>query len=203
MEIGVANHFENINCEVEEMDESKEGIYKEWLNTDSIANLEVQRAYKNSLEEKFKKLYNEDIEVYHNRMLNSQFLYQQATYFVPKIQSQVGSANKERRENMRRNHEIKVRLNDDEFNDLNRKVIKSKLSREEYIRRCFSKSLIKEPPNLDYFRLKNEFNHIGNNLNQIAKSLNTYEQVDIHFIEITVNELRNMIKNLEQEVRGV
>ena len=121
----------------------------------------------------------------------------------PKYKSQVGSANKERRENMRRNHEIKVRLNDDEFNDLNRKVIKSKLSREEYIRRCFSKSLIKEPPDLDYFRLKNEFNHIGNNLNQIAKSLNTYEQVDIHFIEITVNELRNMIKNLEQEVRGV
>ena len=71
MEVGVANHFENINCEVEEMDESKEGIYKEWLNTDSIANLEVQRAYKNSLEEKFKKLYNEDIEIYHNRMLNS------------------------------------------------------------------------------------------------------------------------------------
>lgn len=71
MEVGVANHFENINCEVEEMDESKEGIYKEWLNTDSVANLEVQRAYKNSLEEKFKKLYNEDIEVYHNRMLNS------------------------------------------------------------------------------------------------------------------------------------
>ena len=71
MEVGVANHFENINCEVEEMNESKEGIYKEWLNTDSIANLEVQRAYKNSLEEKFKKLYNEDIEVYHNRMLNS------------------------------------------------------------------------------------------------------------------------------------
>lgn len=71
MEVGVADHFENINCEVEEMDESKEGIYKEWLNTDSIANLEVQRAYKNSLEEKFKKLYNEDIEIYHNRMLNS------------------------------------------------------------------------------------------------------------------------------------
>ena len=47
---------------------------------------------------------------------------------------------------MKRNHEIKVRLNDDEFNDLNEKVIKSKLSREEYIRRCFSKSLIKEPP---------------------------------------------------------
>ena len=36
---------------------------------------------------------------------------------------------------MKRNHEIKVRLNDDEFNDLNGKVIKSKLSREQYIRR--------------------------------------------------------------------
>ena len=31
---------------------------------------------------------------------------------------------------MKRNHEIKVRLNDDEFNDLNGKVIKSKLSRD-------------------------------------------------------------------------
>ena len=82
------------------------------------------------------------------------------------------------------------------------KLLKVNLA-EKNIRRCFSKSLIKEPPALDYFRLKNEFNHIGNNLNQIAKSLNTYEQVDIHFIEITVNELRNMIKNLEQEVRGV
>ena len=40
---------------------------------------------------------------------------------------------------MKRNHEIKVRLNDDEFNDLNGKVIKSKLSREEYIIRCFYK----------------------------------------------------------------
>ena len=47
---------------------------------------------------------------------------------------------------MRRNHEIKVRLNDDEFNDLNRKVIKSKLSREEYVRRCFFKSSDKPAP---------------------------------------------------------
>ena len=28
MEIGVANHFENINCEVEEMDESKKEYIK-------------------------------------------------------------------------------------------------------------------------------------------------------------------------------
>ena len=83
-----------------------------------------------------------------------------------------------------------------------KKLLKVNLA-EKNISDVVSKSLIKEPPDLDYFRLKNEFNHIGNNLNQIAKSLNTYEQVDIHFIEITVNELRNMIKNLEQEVRGV
>ena len=82
------------------------------------------------------------------------------------------------------------------------KLLKVNLA-EKNISDVVFKSLIKEPPNIDYFRLKNEFNHIGNNLNQIAKSLNTYEQVDIHFIEITVNELRNMIKNLEQEVRGV
>ena len=65
------NSFIHLKDILDKVDESKEEIYKEWLNTDSIANLEVQRAYKNSLEEKFKKLYNEDIEVYHNRILNS------------------------------------------------------------------------------------------------------------------------------------
>ena len=66
----IINNYKDI-YPLENMEVSKEEIYKEWLNTDSIANLEVQRAYKNSLEEKFKKLYNEDIEVYHNRMRNS------------------------------------------------------------------------------------------------------------------------------------
>ena len=103
---------------------------------------------------------------------------------------------------MKRNHEIKVRLNDDEFNDLNGKVIKSKLSREEYIRRCFSKSLIKEPPDLDYFRLKNEFNHIGNNLNQIAHHLNGGSEINgnvLSDISENINLLHDTMMKIYKE----
>lgn len=94
-----------------------------------------------------------------------------------------------------------MRLNEDEFQDLVTKVNKSKLSRENYIRKVLKKSNVKEPPNLDYYQLKNEFNHIGNNLNQIAKSLNSYDVVSSNLVEVTLGELREMIKNLDEKVR--
>ena len=100
---------------------------------------------------------------------------------------------------MKRNHEIKIRFNEKELE----KVRKSKLSREKFIRQCILKKSVKEPPHLDYYKLLNEFNHIGNNLNQIAKSLNSRQDNSSFLVEVTIEELRNMIKNLEQEVRGV
>ena len=54
----------------------------------------------------------------------------------------------------------------------------------------------------DYYKLLNEFNHIGNNLNQIAKSLNSRQDKSSFIVEITIEELRNMIKNLDEKVRG-
>ena len=89
---------------------------------------------------------------------------------------------------MKRNHEIKIRFNEKEFEQLTEKVCKSKIS--------------KEPPHLDYYKLLNEFNHIGNNLNQIAKSLNSRQDKSSFLVEVTIEELRNMIKNLDEKVRG-
>lgn len=54
---------------------------------------------------------------------------------------------------MKRNHEIKIRFNEKEFEQLTEKVRKSKLSREKFVRQCILKKSVKEPPQLDYYKL--------------------------------------------------
>ena len=103
----------------------------------------------------------------------------------------------------KRNVHIQFWLDKKEAEAFQKKVKKSGLSREAYLRHLVNGLEPQDAPQPDYYAMMRELHGIGNNLNQIAKSLNTYEQVDVHFIEITINELRNMIKNLEQEVRGV
>lgn len=75
------------------------------------------------------------------------------------------------------------------------KVRKSKLSREKFVRQCILKKSVKEPPHLDYYKLLNEFN-------QIAKSLNCRQDKSSFLVEVTIEELRSMIKNLDEKVRG-
>ena len=63
---------------------------------------------------------------------------------------------------MQRNHCIKVRLSDEEYLDLMDKVNESKLSRERFIRNCIKKTKFQTAPNIGYYKLIEEFNHIGN-----------------------------------------
>ena len=102
---------------------------------------------------------------------------------------------------MKRNHEIKIRFNDDEFKILNNKLEKTSLSREAFSRACILGKEIKVPPDLEYYKLKNEFNHIVNNLNQIARALNNRQDISLKVIEVTIKELRQMIKNLDEILR--
>lgn len=66
----------------------------------------------------------------------------------------------------------------------------------------YLKKISQRTPHLDYYKLLNEFNHIGNNLNQIAKSLNCRQDKSSFLVEVTIEELRSMIKNLDEKVRG-
>ena len=45
-------------------------------------------------------------------------------------------------------------MNEEEMEDLNLKVKKSKKSREEFVRECIKNVTVKEPPSLDYYRLE-------------------------------------------------
>ena len=67
-------------------------------------------------------------------------MYEQATYFVPKIQSSWTAPTTKGSGIMKRNHEIKIRFNEKEFEQLTEKVRKSKLSREKFVRQCVLKN---------------------------------------------------------------
>ena len=99
-----------------------------------------------------------------------------------------------------RNNEIKIRLNDDELSFLNDKVIKSGYSRERYIRSLISGIVPKEKPPLEYHKLIYEFNHIGVNLNQLVRQF--YQQPILETdVRTVLNQLEDMIKNLDKQVR--
>lgn len=74
---------------------------------------------------------------------------------------------------------------------------KTSLSGESFSRACILGKEIKVLSDLDYYKLKNEFNHIGNNLNQIARALNNRQDISLKRIMETIKELRQIINNLD------
>lgn len=101
---------------------------------------------------------------------------------------------------MKRNFEIKVRLNTDEYVDLMNKVLASGHSRERYIRSLISGVVPKEKPPIEYYQLIREFNAIGNNLNQLVH--NSYHEDQKEMVMEVLEKLKTMITNLDDQVRN-
>ena len=102
----------------------------------------------------------------------------------------------------RRTHEIKVRFDDEEYADLMKKVSQTKMSREKFIRSCIRKTSITMPPSINFYKWINECNAIGNNLNQIARKLNSNDLVDKEYCMKSLKDLNKLIQKIEEEVRG-
>jgi hypothetical protein len=79
----------------------------------------------------------------------------------------------------KRNIEIKCRLNRKEADALNKRVKKSGLSRESYIRQLFCGLEPTDAPQPDYFDMKRELHAIGTNLNQIAHKAHVLNVIDV------------------------
>ena len=77
-----------------------------------------------------------------------------------------------------RNLEIKVRFNRDELQTLDKKVKRTGMSREGYVRTlCNGKTPVELPP-ADYYALIREVRALGNNLHQIAYKANALGFLD-------------------------
>lgn len=73
---------------------------------------------------------------------------------------------------LKRNIQVIFRLNKAEYAALNKKVKKSGLNKETYIRTVLDGSAPKEPPPADYYGMMRELHAIGNRMNQIAARAN-------------------------------
>ena len=74
--------------------------------------------------------------------------------------------------------EIKCRLNRKEADALNKRVKKSGLSRESYLRHLINGLVPMDIPPPDYYAMMNELRAIGTNLNQIAQKAHVLNVVD-------------------------
>ena len=102
----------------------------------------------------------------------------------------------------KRNHRMTCRLNDEEYEKVLIKISKSGLSKQEYILSCILNKRISEKLDLDFYKLINEINHVGNNLNQISRILNSKNPI----LENEVLENQRMVKavltNLNHQIKG-
>jgi hypothetical protein len=74
--------------------------------------------------------------------------------------------------------EVKCRLNRGEADALNKRVKKSGLSRESYLRHLISGLVPTDAPPPDYHAMTGELRAIGRNMNQIALKAHTLNVID-------------------------
>ena len=76
----------------------------------------------------------------------------------------------------KRNIPILFRLNKKEAESLDKKLRKSGLNREAYLRQVINGVVPRDAPPPDYYSMMRELNKIGNNLNQIAQKAHTLNE---------------------------
>ena len=96
--------------------------------------------------------------------------------------------------------EIKVRLNRKEADALNKRVKKSRLSREAYLRHLIDGEVPREAPPPDYFSFMRELHNVGNNLNQIAQKAHVLNVVDVKRYDDSCRSIEKLIRDITEAV---
>lgn len=99
---------------------------------------------------------------------------------------------------MKRNHEIKIRLSDNELKKVNDAVEKSNLSRESFLRLLLNGYVPRFIPVYDFQNVISQLRRIGNNLNQIAVIANKTNVIDVMRYKNEVGNLKNEIADLKR-----
>ena len=89
----------------------------------------------------------------------------------------------------KRNVHVQLWLDRKEAEVLQKKVKRSGLSREAYLRHLISGVVPREAPSPDYFGMMRELHGIGNNLNQIAQKAHTLNVMDVQRYDAACRQL--------------
>jgi len=100
----------------------------------------------------------------------------------------------------KRNIEIKVRLNRKEADNLFKRVKRSRLSREAYLRHLINDKIPQDAPPPDYYSMMQQLYRIGTNLNQIAQKAHTLNVIDVQRYDAAVHKFEEAVKRITEAV---
>ena len=100
----------------------------------------------------------------------------------------------------KRNVAILFRLNRKEAEALDKKVKKSGLSREAYLRHLISGVVPMDAPPPDYYSMMRELHRIGNNLNQIAQKAHILNVLDVQRYDRDMRMFEDTVKKITEAV---
>ena len=100
----------------------------------------------------------------------------------------------------KRNVAILFRLNRKEAETLDKKVKKSGLSREAYLRHLISGVVPRDAPPPDYYSMMRELHRIGNNLNQIAQKAHILNVFDVQRYDRDMRLFEDIVKRITEAV---
>ena len=92
------------------------------------------------------------------------------------------------------------RLNRKEAEALDKKVKKSGLNREAYLRYIIQGIVPKDTPPPDYYSMMRELHKIGNNLNQIAQKAHTLNVIDVQRYDEALRQYEKAVKKITEAV---
>jgi len=100
----------------------------------------------------------------------------------------------------KRNIEIKLRLDRKESETLNKRVKKSGLSRESYLRHILGGLVPTDTPPPDYYSMMRELHAIGTNLNQIAQKAHVLKVLDVKRYDDNIIALHRAVVEITNAV---
>ena len=100
----------------------------------------------------------------------------------------------------KRNVHIQFWLNRKEAEALDKKVRRSGLSREAYLRHLIDGVVPQDAPPPDYFSMMRELHGVANNLNQIAQKAHTLNVIDVQRYDTAVSQFEAAVKEITAAV---
>ena len=100
----------------------------------------------------------------------------------------------------KRTYRARVWLDDKEYKAYRTAVKQSGLTQETFLRQLITGYIPCPAPPLDYHKMIQELNAIGNNLNQIAAVANSKGYINIEEYRQAISALRNSLTNIQKAV---
>jgi len=100
----------------------------------------------------------------------------------------------------KRNVEVKMRLNKKEAEALNKRVKKSGLSRESYLRHIITDLVPTDAPTPDYYSMMRSLYSIGSTLTQIAQKANALNVIDAQKYDMVAAALDKAVRDITSAV---